>query len=183
MSAPMKEHRTADRAQEKRCALRATCRRRLHAVHATAQRRAGASWERSAQQATGSAAAAHLGDVSQQRPLCLQPPPRLELGLRSATASLWCGPKSLTWPALSSGSVRESNIVAAKAVADAVRTSLGPRGMDKMVTPARLPYVGTGGKGLGAGVPRETPLRRPLVEPLTHAAALLPCCADLLAQG
>merc|ERR1719217_1921130 len=30
-------------------------------------------------------------------------------------------------------SVRESNIVAAKAVADAVRTSLGPRGMDKMI--------------------------------------------------
>mmetsp|Transcript_22691 Transcript_22691/g.72710 ORF Transcript_22691/g.72710 Transcript_22691/m.72710 type:complete len:530 (+) Transcript_22691:117-1706(+) len=29
--------------------------------------------------------------------------------------------------------VRESNIVAAKAVADAVRTSLGPRGMDKMI--------------------------------------------------
>jgi len=34
-------------------------------------------------------------------------------------------------------SVRESNIVAAKAVADAVRTSLGPRGMDKMVRLAR----------------------------------------------
>ncbi|KAH7727416.1 T-complex protein 1 subunit delta-like protein [Aphelenchoides avenae] len=30
-------------------------------------------------------------------------------------------------------SVRQSNIVAAKAVADAVRTSLGPRGMDKMI--------------------------------------------------
>merc|ERR1719269_209803 len=30
--------------------------------------------------------------------------------------------------------VRESNIVAAKAVADAVRTSLGPRGMDKMIS-------------------------------------------------
>lgn len=30
-------------------------------------------------------------------------------------------------------SVRASNIVAAKAVADAVRTSLGPRGMDKMI--------------------------------------------------
>jgi len=30
-------------------------------------------------------------------------------------------------------SVRSSNIVAAKAVADAVRTSLGPRGMDKMI--------------------------------------------------
>ena len=29
--------------------------------------------------------------------------------------------------------VRLSNIEAAKAVADAVRTSLGPRGMDKMV--------------------------------------------------
>lgn len=29
--------------------------------------------------------------------------------------------------------VRESNIIAAKAVADAVRTSLGPRGMDKMI--------------------------------------------------
>lgn len=30
-------------------------------------------------------------------------------------------------------SVRQSNIVAAKAVSDAVRTSLGPRGMDKMI--------------------------------------------------
>ena len=29
--------------------------------------------------------------------------------------------------------VRNSNIVAAKAVADAVRTSLGPKGMDKMI--------------------------------------------------
>jgi T-complex protein 1 subunit delta len=29
--------------------------------------------------------------------------------------------------------VRHSNIVAGKAVADAVRTSLGPRGMDKMI--------------------------------------------------
>lgn len=30
-------------------------------------------------------------------------------------------------------SVRSSNIIAAKSVADAVRTSLGPRGMDKMI--------------------------------------------------
>ena len=30
--------------------------------------------------------------------------------------------------------VRTTNIEAAKAVADAVRTSLGPRGMDKMVS-------------------------------------------------
>ncbi|CAG9529702.1 unnamed protein product [Cercopithifilaria johnstoni] len=30
-------------------------------------------------------------------------------------------------------SVRSSNITAAKAVADAIRTSLGPKGMDKMI--------------------------------------------------
>jgi len=35
-----------------------------------------------------------------------------------------------------SKSVREYNITAAKAVADAVRTSLGPRGMDKMISSA-----------------------------------------------
>ncbi|EDV19277.1 uncharacterized protein TRIADDRAFT_33841 [Trichoplax adhaerens] len=29
--------------------------------------------------------------------------------------------------------IRDSNIVAAKAIADAIRTSLGPRGMDKMI--------------------------------------------------
>ncbi|MPC44959.1 T-complex protein 1 subunit delta [Portunus trituberculatus] len=29
--------------------------------------------------------------------------------------------------------IRSSNIVAAKAVADAIKTSLGPRGMDKMI--------------------------------------------------
>lgn len=29
--------------------------------------------------------------------------------------------------------VRLSNIIAAKAVADAIRTSLGPKGMDKMI--------------------------------------------------
>jgi len=34
------------------------------------------------------------------------------------------------------GNVRISNIVAAKAIADAVRTSLGPRGMDKMIQTA-----------------------------------------------
>ena len=52
--------------------------------------------------------------------------------------------------------MRESNIVAAKAVADAVRTSLGPRGMDKMVPPARLTLRGLRGKGLGAGRRRDT---------------------------
>lgn len=29
--------------------------------------------------------------------------------------------------------IRQSNIIAARAVADVVRTSLGPRGMDKMI--------------------------------------------------
>jgi len=29
--------------------------------------------------------------------------------------------------------IRATNIIAAKAVADVVRTSLGPRGMDKMI--------------------------------------------------
>ncbi|XP_023223981.1 T-complex protein 1 subunit delta-like [Centruroides sculpturatus] len=32
--------------------------------------------------------------------------------------------------------IRSSNITAAKAVADAIRTSLGPRGMDKMIQAA-----------------------------------------------
>lgn len=38
--------------------------------------------------------------------------------------------------------VREANIEAAKAVADAVRTSLGPRGMDKMVRVVAHPRHG-----------------------------------------
>ena len=67
--------------------------------------------------------------------------------------------------------MRESNIVAAKAVADAVRTSLGPRGMDKMVPPARLTLHGIGGGG--AGVRRETHLvAAPWLSPPHHAAAL-----------
>lgn len=36
--------------------------------------------------------------------------------------------------------VRMSNIIAAKAVADAVRTSLGPRGMDKMIQKGEVAY-------------------------------------------
>ena len=57
---------------------------------------------------------------------------------RPAPALLSCaGPHSYICPHLSPPPlerVRESNIVAAKAVADAVRTSLGPRGMDKMIS-------------------------------------------------
>jgi len=33
--------------------------------------------------------------------------------------------------------IRSTNIIAAKAVADVVRTSLGPRGMDKMIQDAK----------------------------------------------
>ena len=35
--------------------------------------------------------------------------------------------------------IRKTNIVAARAVADVVRTSLGPRGMDKMVSSIQHP--------------------------------------------
>jgi len=79
-------------------------------------------------------------------------------------------------------SVRESNIVAAKAVADAVRTSLGPRGMDKMVPPARHTLRGLeAGGGVGDGVHRD---RRPWRAQALHLCPCpLPCCADLLTQG
>ena len=33
--------------------------------------------------------------------------------------------------------VRKANIIAARAVSDAIRTSLGPKGMDKMIKTAR----------------------------------------------
>ena len=36
-------------------------------------------------------------------------------------------------PKIQNQDVRIANILAAKAVADAIRTSLGPRGMDKMI--------------------------------------------------
>ncbi|KAI0983934.1 hypothetical protein GJ496_007386 [Pomphorhynchus laevis] len=64
-----------------------------------------------------------------------------------ATATLLQAPTSKSYASVSSATtsearftnrkkpsaVRDSNITAAKAVADAVRTSLGPRGMDKMI--------------------------------------------------
>jgi len=37
--------------------------------------------------------------------------------------------------------VRSTNITAARAVADVVRTSLGPRGMDKMVSFNKAPFL------------------------------------------
>jgi T-complex protein 1 subunit delta len=87
---------------------------------------------------------------------------------------VWQRPESLTWSALSLGSVRESNIVAAKAVADAVRTSLGPRGMDKMVPPARLTLRGLRGEGRirpAQGDLFAAPWSSPLTMPLPCPAA------------
>jgi T-complex protein 1 subunit delta len=37
--------------------------------------------------------------------------------------------------------VRQTNITAARAVADVVRTSLGPKGMDKMVSTFKLLFT------------------------------------------
>ena len=42
-------------------------------------------------------------------------------------------PEAASLKSEKSKDIRSTNIIAAKAVADVVRTSLGPRGMDKMV--------------------------------------------------
>ena len=71
-AAPQKEHRTADRAQEKRCVPHAdaTC------APCTRDRTGGAQarQERSGRSELVAQVAAHRSDASQQRP-CLQPPP------------------------------------------------------------------------------------------------------------
>ena len=51
----------------------------------------------------------------------------------SAGAASGGGKGETTKKGQKSKDVRGSNIIAAKAIADAVRTSLGPRGMDKMI--------------------------------------------------
>lgn len=43
------------------------------------------------------------------------------------------GPEAANLNSEKSKDIRSTNIIAAQAVADVVRTSLGPRGMDKMV--------------------------------------------------
>ena len=87
MSAPPKEHRTSDRAQEKRCALCATCRRRLHAV----PRNRTAEGPGPAVSALRSQLGCRSTQMSASRGgLCLHPPPSVSRA-RPATASLWCG--------------------------------------------------------------------------------------------
>ena len=44
------------------------------------------------------------------------------------------GPEAAAIRSEKSRDIRSTNIIAAQAVADVVRTSLGPRGMDKMVS-------------------------------------------------
>jgi len=95
--------------------------------------------------------------------------------------------------------VRSSNIIAARAVADAVRTSLGPRGMDKMIQKAKGDVVITND---GATILKQMDLRHPCAKMLVDlakaqdvevgdgtttvtvlAGALLAGCQDLLAKG
>ena len=65
-------------------------------------------------------------------------------------------------------SVRESNIVAAKAVADAVRTSLGPRGMDKMISSPKGEVVITND---GATILKQMEVSHPTAKMLVDLSA------------
>merc|ERR1719388_317996 len=65
-------------------------------------------------------------------------------------------------------SVRESNIVAAKAVADAVRTSLGPRGMDKMISSPKGDVVITND---GATILKQMQVAHPTAKMLVDLSA------------
>mmetsp|Transcript_6456 Transcript_6456/g.8748 ORF Transcript_6456/g.8748 Transcript_6456/m.8748 type:complete len:532 (+) Transcript_6456:157-1752(+) len=95
--------------------------------------------------------------------------------------------------------VRQSNIIAAKAVADAIRTSLGPRGMDKMIQKGDGEVIITND---GATILSEMQVFHPTAKMLVElsksqdieagdgttsvcviAGALLSCCQDLLEKG
>lgn len=95
--------------------------------------------------------------------------------------------------------VRISNILAAKAIADAVRTSLGPRGMDKMIKGASGEVIiSNDGATLLKMMAVTHPCAKMLVE-LSHsqdveagdgttsvvvlAGSLLSACLDLLSRG
>ena len=58
------------------------------------------------------------------------------------------------------GDVRLSNIIAAKGVADAIRSSLGPRGMDKMISSANGDVI-----MCVAERPKPAPPQAPLLTP------------------
>mgnify|MGYP001075702633 CR=1 FL=1 len=80
-------------------------------------------------------------------------------------------------------SVRESNILAARAVADIVRTSLGPRGMDKMMTgPDGQHIITNDGATILAKIETSHPaakMVRSSLYPLRKRLAIL-CSSNLL---
>lgn len=95
--------------------------------------------------------------------------------------------------------MRIGNIIAAKAVADAIRTSLGPRGMDKMIQSGNGEVVITND---GATILGQMQVFHPTAKMLVElsksqdieagdgttsvcvvAGALLNACSDLLAKG
>jgi len=94
--------------------------------------------------------------------------------------------------------VRTSNIVAAKGVADAVRTSLGPRGMDKMIVNGDEVVITNDGATILQKLDVSHPAAKMLVElakaqdieagdgttsVVVMAGALLDCCQKLMTKG
>ncbi len=95
--------------------------------------------------------------------------------------------------------IRTTNIIAAKAVADVVRTSLGPRGMDKMIQDSKGHVLITND---GATILKQMEVVHPTAKMLVEiskaqdieagdgttsvvviAGALLKACQELLAKG
>jgi T-complex protein 1 subunit delta len=95
--------------------------------------------------------------------------------------------------------VRTSNVMAAKAIADAVRTSLGPRGMDKMIqSPDGNVTISNDGATIMSKMEVHHPTARMLVElskaqdveagdgttsVVVMCGSLLSACGNLLAKG
>jgi T-complex protein 1 subunit delta len=109
------------------------------------------------------------------------------------------GPEAANMNSEKSRDIRSTNIIAAKAVADVVRTSLGPRGMDKMIQNTKGKVLITND---GATILKQMevihPTARMLVEiskaqdieagdgttsVVVIAGALLRACTDLLEKG
>merc|ERR1712055_292187 len=68
--------------------------------------------------------------------------------------------------------IRKSNIVAAKAIADAIKTSLGPRGMDKMIQDAKGEVTITND---GATILKEMKVLHPAAKMLVELSQAQDC--------
>jgi T-complex protein 1 subunit delta len=109
------------------------------------------------------------------------------------------GPEAAAIKSEKSRDIRSTNIIAAQAVADVVRTSLGPRGMDKMIQNTKGKVLITND---GATILKQMevihPTARMLVEiskaqdieagdgttsVVVMAGALLRACTELLDKG